>query len=537
MTESKPNSARLPRQGNLIRPPVDERDAAPRRRNRSRSATPKPAGWLAYLALIILTIGSYAPIFSSDIVWSEYDEVERSPYQSMESWTEAWAPDVIRAEDPFSLTSYFIERKLPFEPAVTHHAINLMLHVIAAIFLLKTLDALKLPAAFSASLIFALHPAALQTIYWSGYREELIGLILLLAALYFGIRNRGAGDFLTLISISVIAYIVHPATLLLPLVLGLCIFKQHATFHLKDYNRLLPLLCLALFIGVWTQANQTGLDLSFSDRLSVYAQNLFFYLKQALAPIELSLFHPFDQSKGYSVGAQLSFLPFLLFIPFYVLIAINYRKQWARGILLGLTAYLLLIIYGLTKTGTFLDGSLANEDHLQYIALPCIIALITCTAGGIARQMGSTGKVLWYLGFTTFATIQIVITSSYAHTVSDRPQMWFNLSEQWPESWLPKLALIHTVQESGEESEFINTNEMIAMLESVLEMQPNRIEERTVLARLYRGEGQKSNALRQYKRILRDSKPDREFLRETAQFYDELGLTWDANNARARMTE
>ena len=537
MSETKPPTPRVPRQGNLIKPPATKSSNAAKQRRRAKTIPPKPAGWLAYLALILLTIASYIPIVNSGLIWSEYDEVERSAYQSLDSWTQAWSPEMLRHEDPISLNSYFLEQKLPFPPALTHHTINLLLHICAAIFLLKSLDALKLPAAFSASLLFALHPTVLQTIYWSGYREDLVGLTLLLAALYFGIRNRGAGDFVRVIVISILAYLAHPATLLLPLVLGLCIFQQQANFHLKNYNRLLPLLCLALFIGVWTQSNQAVAEIELSDRLSIYAQNLFFYLKQAIAPVELSLFHPFDHSQGYSVGAQYSFLPFLLFIPFYILIAINFRKSWTRGILLGLTAYLLLILYGLSQTGTFIDGSLANEDHLHYIALPFMIALLTCTAGGIVRNMGSGGKILWYIGFPLFALLELSLTLSYASSVSDRAQMWHTLSKQWPQAWQPKIALLQTIQASGEESNLLDRNQMIEMLENILKLQPNRMQERIALARIYRDSEQKTNALREYKRILRDFEPEREFLSEAAEFYDQLGLSWDANNARARMRE
>ena len=537
MAEAQSKPTRVPRRGNLIIPPADERDAAPLRKIRAKAPPHEPVGWLAYIAIILLTLASYSPIFTSGLIWSDYDQVERSPYQSMEKWTDAWAPEIVRTEDPITLSSYFIEQAIPLDPAVTHHAINLFLHIIAVLLLLITLEALTLPAAFSGALIFALHPTALQTIFWSGYRQELVGLILILSALYFGVCNRHARDFFMLTVISVIGYLLHPATLLLPLLLGLCIFYQKASFQLKDYNRLLPLLCLALFIGVWTQGGRTGLDLEPSERLGIYAQNLFFYLKQALLPLELALFHPFDQSKGYSVGAQNSFLPFLLFIPFYILIAINFRKAWARGLLLGLTAYLLLIIYGLSQTGTFIDGSLAFEDHLQYLALPIIIALIICAAGGIVHGMGSGVKILWYLGFTVFAGIQMAITASYAYTLSDRAHMWYNLSEQWPEAWLPKLALIEIIQEGGAESELLTKNETIKMLEDILSKQPDRIEEREVLARIYREEGQNTNALRQYKRILRDSEPSDEFLIEAAEFYDRLSLTWDANNARERITQ
>lgn len=536
-TNKPKQSPMVPRQGNLIIPPSDKDDRAKLRRSRPKTTSPRPAGWLAYIALILLTVGSYFPIFSSETVWSPYDEVERSPFASMESWHEAWAPQMIRSEDPLTLTSYFIEQQIPLPAAATQHAINLFLHIVAAILLLKVLEALKLPAAFSAALVFALHPAVLQTIFWSGYRSELVGLILVLATLLFGIRNRSAKDFVCLIAFSIAAYALHPAALVIPLLLGLCIFHQNTSVHLKHYNRLLPLLCLALFLGVWTQGDSSVSTMDLSDRLNVSAQNLFFYLKQSLLPIDLSLFHPFDQGKGYSVGAQNSFLPFLLFIPFYVLIAINYKKPWARGLLLGLTGYLLLVIYGLSQTGAFIDGSMAHEDHLQYIALPAIIAVVICTAGGIVRKMGSAGKYLWYLGFTVFAAFQMVITSTFAYNVSDRTQMWQTLSEEWPDAWQPKLALIETIRDSKKESDLLADNEMVNMLKAVLEQQPDRIKERILLAQIYRNVGQNANALRQYKRILRDSQPSNEFLKETVDFYEKLGLTWDANNARMRITE
>jgi tetratricopeptide (TPR) repeat protein len=537
MPEAEGKLQRVPRRGKLIMPPNDSSDTEHPRQSRSKATPPKAAGWLAYTALILLSLACYSPIFLSGLLWSEYDQIERSSYQSMEAWTDAWTLEIIRTEDPITLNSYFIEQKIPFAPSVTHHAINLLLHIAAAILLLKNLEALKLSAAFSAALVFALHPTVLQTIFWSGYREELIGLILILAALYFGLRNRNLSDFMILTVICVIAYISHPAGIVIPLLLGLCIFQQNRSFKLKDYNRLLPLLCLALFIGVWTQGSSAVTELEWGERLGISTQNLFFYLKQALFPFELALFHPFDQSKAFSVSAQSSFLPLLLFIPFYILVTINFRKTWARGILLGLTAYLLLVIYGLSQVGAFIDGSLALEDHFQYVALPIIIALVICTAGGVMHHVGLSGKVLWHFGFTLFAGTQMLITASYAYNLSDRTQMWYQLTEQWPNAWLPKYALIDAIEKSGQKSDLLSNNETIKMLEDILDQQPNLIEVRKKLLRIYHKEGQNTNALRQYKRILRDSEPSNEFLLEAAELYDRLGLTWDAKNARERITQ
>ena len=537
MAEAEATPQDLLRQRNLIIPPADTSDAELVRRRRFKVPPSKPAGWLAYIVLVLLTVISYSPIFLSSLAWSEYDQVERSPYQSMDAWTEAWTLEMIRAEDPITLSSYFIEQKIPFEPSDVHHAINLLLHITAAILLLKNLEALKLSAAFLVALIFALHPTALQTIFWSGYREEIIGLILILAALYFGIQNRNMRDFFMHTMICAIAYISHPASLVIPLLLGLCIFYQNGSFKLAEYNRLLPLLCLALFTAIWTQGGSSTVELKFGERLEISAQNFFFYLKQALFPFEKALFYPFYQSKGFSLGVQNSFLSILLIIPFYILIAMNLRKTWARGLLLGLTAYLLLIFYGISQVGSFIDGSLALEDHLQYVALPIIIAMFICSLDGIAHIMGLKGKVLSRLVFSIFVAIQIFITASYAYSLSDRTQMWYHLSEQWPNAWLPKYALIEIIEKSGKESDLLTNNETINMLENILYQQPERIELREKLIDIYRKEGQNSNALRQYKRILRSSEPNDEFLLEAAEFYDRQGLSWDAKNARERIIQ
>ena len=535
MPDQKKTETREPRTGDLIIPPADKGDPL-KRRKRKDQRSHKPAGWLAYLALVLITIGVYVPIFNSPTVWSSYDQVDRSAFESMEGLGEAWSIQSIRHDDPIALTSYFLEQKIPVDPATSHHAINLLLHITAVILLLRVLDTLKFAAAFSASLVFAIHPTVLQTIFWAGYRTELIGLILFLCAIFAGIQNRNTRDFVALVIFSSVAYLIHPANLLIPFVLGLAIFYTSEQQHLKNYNRLLPLICLAIFIGVWTQGGKAGIDMSFGDRTSLAAKNLYFYLNQALMPFELSLFYPVDKTQGYNVGAQNNLLPFLLFIPFFILIAFNYRIKWARGTFLGLCTYLLLIIYGISQMGAFIDGSQAREDHFHYIALPFIIALVICTAGGIARNMGTGGKVLWYLGFSLFIIAQLSVTTAFTMSVSQPTHMWKNMSKQWDQAWLPKLALIETIQAEGGDSDLLSNTEMTDILINILEQQPERIEERILLTRIYENEGQNNNALKEYKRILRETDPSNEFLLEAAAFFDKVGVSWDANKARERIT-
>ncbi|HKK17331.1 MAG TPA: hypothetical protein VJ952_01510, partial [Opitutales bacterium] len=521
-------------QSDLIIPPTMVKRGTSRRSPPEESKDPKPVSFWAYAALAALTVLAFGPLLQSGFLWSEYDIVERTPFTSMEHWTQAWTVDAIQEHDPVALSSYFLESMLPIPKATAHRLINLLLHLSAALLLMKVLQSLKLPGAYAAALVFALHPAALQTLFWPGYRHELIGLVFILASLYYGIRNRDSKDFTLALLLALISSFLHSAALVLPMLLALSIFFQSRTFHLHTYNRVLPFFCIALFVGVWTHSGQAGeTGAKEIGLLTQMGQNLYFYLQQAFFPLDLQLFHPFSGRQSYSVGAANSLLAFLIFIPFYVLIAFNYRKRWARGLLLGLSSFILLLIYGIAQTGRFIDGSLAKEAHALYVALPAAVAITFCGAAGFFGRKRTFGKILWPTVFALFLLIQVGLTASYSLVVSDTPRMWQGMAEEWENSWRPKAALVSSVRSTG--SDLLSESDMIQTLEKIVEINPRRDSERILLARYYKEDAQNTNALREYRYILRETEPDDAFLKEAADFFDSLDLQWEANNTLERI--
>ncbi len=542
MSEPKDTTERMPRTGNLIVPPAKDHQPAPKRRKRSAAPTPPRARHRAYLSLIALVLVVFSPLLTSDVLWSDYDSVERSPFQSMDSWQQAWTLDSIRQNDPITITSYFLEQAIPLPTPAVHRGINILLHLFAAILLLKNLETLKFPAAFSATLIFALHPATIQTLFWAGYRTEIIGLIFILAALYFGSRNRNARDYLLTIALTSVACLIHPAAFAIPIILALIILNQKQSIHTHSFNRVLPLLCLCLFLGVWVNAGSIHVEgadpLSATERLNHAGQNMAHFTRQALVPVNSALFHRFDTGANYQIGAQMSLLPFLLFVPIFILIAFNIKKNWSRAILLGLSSYLLLIVYGTSQDGHFINGALAHEDHALYVALPMLMALVITALGRLIYNMGVAGKPIWVMGCSVLLLIEIALTGAFAYSLAKPSRMWTVMEARWPNAWEPKAALVDRIEQSEPSEDPLFTNkQLITMLETILEKQPDLVEKRKQLARLLVAEGQRTNALHQYKRILRETKPDNEFLEEAARFYNKVGLNWDATKTRERKTQ
>ncbi|MGJ8639823.1 MAG: tetratricopeptide repeat protein [Opitutaceae bacterium] len=525
------------RRGNLIVPPSDNRDQAKPKKKRVEVQPDKAVGFLGKLFLLLVIVGAFGAFFQSDVLWSDYDTVERTAYESMNSWTEAWSMETIRRDNPLALSSYFWERSIPLPPAVAHRVINLSLHILAAFLFLKCLEGLKAPSALAVTLVFSTHPAVLHTLFWPGYRTEIIGLVFILLSLHTSIQNKGPWSYMAMLCFSATAIILHPAAIILPIIVVLVIILQNRKLHFHTFNRVLPLVCVTLFIGVWTHqhgAIDPGLGSGEnSDLLTVYGQNMFFFIRQSIFPLNVSLFHSMESDEVYNIGASFSLLPFLLILPFYILVVFNFRKRWARATLLCITAYFLLSLSGVSEKGRFLDGTLAFETHGLYIALPAIIALIFCGFGSLSRHFGVSGKLLGKLVFSFFFIIQLGITASFAYSVGKPTTMWQSLSDQWPNSWIPKAALIESIRASNTET--LSRDQQIEMLISILDTRPELIEERKSLARIYRDAGQDSNALREFKRILREGKPGNEFLEETALFYDKIGLSYDARNARERI--
>ncbi len=494
----------------------------------------KRPGFPTYAALILAPILAYAAMFGNPVLWTEYDDVPRSGYAALEDWTEALDAEALRVRDPLSLGSYFAEQALPLPTADAHRAINLCLHLAAVLLLFGLLRILRAPGALIAALAFALHPAAVQPLFWAGYRSDLLALVLILAALSLGLRNRGGIDYAGSLACAVLAGLLHPAGLLIPVPLALGILYRQKHPRLPDFNRVLPYVCIALFLGVWTSTGAEATDhgMEAMDRINNVGENIFFFMGQTLLPLELALFHPYTTGPGYQVGAGMSLLPFLVFIPFYVLIAIRFRQIWSRSVLLAMTAYLVFALYAALQPGRFLDGSLAYETHALYIALPAGIALVLCHLAAFVKHIARPLKPLW-LGFAgLLLVVEFMLTASFAYAMGDPVRMWQSVEDKWPDSWIPKAALVD--YSLSHDAEVYTGEKLIQTLNDILDQRPERHDLRRLLARTYAREGQSNNAVREYKRILRETEPSDDFLEEAARLFDKVGLTWDAQNARAR---
>ncbi len=516
--------------------PVNKRSN--RTKKHSTSIPFKPTRPRGYITLFLLICLVFSPILSNPTLWTGFDAAERTSLKNMQNWQEVWSLESIRKNDPISLTSYFAEQALPEKIAApVHRGINIFLHFLAAFFLLNALETKKINGAYLVTLLFALHPSVIETLFWPGYRNEIIGMIFIMAALSFGFKNRNNFDYGVTVFLSTVASLIHPAALVIPIILALNILHQKRSFKFKDYNPTLPIFCICLFIGIWTLNDSnpsiaTDTNNETIDWIALAGNNLYFHLSQSLLPLKLELFHPALIEGGTETISRISPAPFIFFTPIICFTLFKLKRTWARGVIFSVFSYIVFVIYALLQRGTFLDGSLAYENHSHYIALPALLTFVVIGMYSLASRTGLGGILLWRVCLVLILLLQLTFSLIFSYTLHNERTMWERMAETWPQASITKLAFLNTL--TDKEKNKLPAETRIELINSILDKHPTMTNQRIELARTYVNAGQKHNALREYKKVLRESNPQNELLEEAATFYDTMNLNWEATNARKR---
>ena len=145
---------------------------------------------LNYFYILLLSFFAFFPLMQNNLLWNEYDTVNRSFFPTLDSWTSIFSGSVFWNDNPIALISYFIEGLIPLPEAFTHRLINILLHSSAAMLLFRLLNRMHVSGAFLTALIFTVHPVTVQTIFWPGYRSIIIVLCLALWCLYLALDRK-----------------------------------------------------------------------------------------------------------------------------------------------------------------------------------------------------------------------------------------------------------------------------------------------------------------------------------------------------------
>ena len=323
---------------------------------------------LPYALLLSLTLSLYLPSLYYDFVWDDYHYITLNYRIQGLSWprlVSIWTSTFLGHYAPVHHTLLALLYQIGGDDPFAYHLAQVLLHAVCVLLLYVVLAKIESPRiALLASLLFAVHPTAVETVAWiSETKSSLAFLFFLLSFLAFlRLREGGGwgfgilcGIFLILSSLAKINTVVAPAVFLL------WDYRQRRSFDSRTIASLASFFLISLgmaavHISVFLNTQWVG-ESGYYGGPGVHIMNLplfiFFYLQMTAFPHPLSAWYTFPVSLEFT-GA-LAALWVALIILAGILFRSNRRIQfWALWFLVFLAPVLQVIPFGIWVADRYL---------------------------------------------------------------------------------------------------------------------------------------------------------------------------------------
>ena len=229
--------------------------------------------WLLAFVLVALVFISYARVFKAEFIWDDESHLTRNPcivgpLGLNEIWTSAHA-----VYYPLVLTTFWTLHKFFGLSAWPYHLLNVLLHAASASLLWRVLRRLNVRGAWLGAAIWALHPVMVQSVAWvTELKNTQSGFFYLSSILCFlkwqdqgtavstsaqpQSATRRFGTLVLSLFFFVLATLSKPSVVMLPVVLGLCIWWITRRIRWRDVLSLAPFVLVSALASVWTILEQ-----------------------------------------------------------------------------------------------------------------------------------------------------------------------------------------------------------------------------------------------------------------------------------------
>ena len=143
--------------------------------------------WVLALCLLICITIAYLPALNGTAIWDDDAHITRSELRSWDGLLKIWTqPGSTQQYYPLVHTVFWVEHQVWGDAPLGYHLVNIVLHCISALLLLKILRRLEIPGAWLAVAIFALHPVQVESVAWiSELKNMLSGVLYFRSALVY----------------------------------------------------------------------------------------------------------------------------------------------------------------------------------------------------------------------------------------------------------------------------------------------------------------------------------------------------------------
>jgi tetratricopeptide (TPR) repeat protein len=345
------------------------------------------------LVLLAVPLVAYIPSLHAGFLWDDRFLLTENPLMRLhDGLARLWFSTQNYDYYPVTYSSFWVEWRLWGLNPAGYHVFNIVLHAANGLLLWRVLARLKIPGAWFAALLFAIHPVNAASVGWIAERKNTLSMLFYLAASLCFLRHeasRNKSSYAAALVFCILALLSKTSVVMLPAVLLLCAWWQRGRMTRTDLLRTAPFFLLSLVAGlvtIWFQSHNVINEetISMGDwptRVVRAGWAAAFYAGKLLYPSKLSLLYP-----CWEVGWEPAWILPGTGLLALLLSAWMFRGTWGRALLFGIGYFVLslLPVLGFVKMYYFRLSPVA--DHWLYIPGIGILALAVSGAWTFAQR-------------------------------------------------------------------------------------------------------------------------------------------------------
>jgi len=395
--------------------------------------------WIPLLIIIALSLCVLFPTTQNEWTnWDDHDYVLNNEYVTNISWSKVaslFKPTTTVSGNYHPLTILSFSANHYFSQLNPHayHWTNLIIHLLNCVLIYWLIFRLSSQTitAFSATLLFSIHPMNVEAIAWISSRKDLLFSFFYLAGLIMYIqyiKSMRPKDLVQTGLLFVLSLLCKAQALSFPLVLfALDYFYKRKCSRTLFFEKA-PFILISLFFAylmvtaqmAFSYQNQSSYY-SFIERIMLISHSFSSYICKFIFPFEISNFYPYPKIVDGHLPIEYYIVPLILFF----LVALIYKvskhtPNKSLAILIFLIPTLFILKY--KPFGAFVMAD--RYMYLPYIGLAYFVGIHIHHIFTSKNKMNSEIKVVTLITF--FLYVGFLSYTSYG-----RAQVWKNNLTLW----------------------------------------------------------------------------------------------------------
>jgi len=389
-------------------------------------------------------LAAYLPALDGGLVWDDAAHITPAGLQSLHGLWRIWFElGATQQYYPLLHTAFWVEHHLWGDAVLGYHLTNVVLHAAAACLVAAILRYLRVPGAWLAAFVFALHPVCVEAVAWISEQKSTLSAFFYLASalcyLHFD-KSRRQRDYLAATALFLAALLSKTVTATLPAALLVVVWWQRGRLSFRrDAAPLVPWFGVSAGAAVLTSyvetnyigARGTEFALTLGQRCLVAGHAVWFYLSKLLWPAGLTFIYPrwnLDRAAAEQVVYPLGVLAAAAALAWLAL----RRRQ--RGPLAGFLFFIGTLFPALGFINVYPSIYSFVADHYQYLACLGIIVPV-CAALALGAGRIRTTDTLRVSAAAALALLLAILSwrqsgnyessgTLYAATLANNPECW-----------------------------------------------------------------------------------------------------------------